>query len=147
MQTGNRNLNLMAQFANWAKKDATGIGFGANAAFTLPNGAIRSPDTSWMTLEKWDSLSQFQKERFAEICPDFVVELQSRTDRLPTLLNKMEEYMANGATLGWLIDPKGRRVYVFRKGEDVIALENPKVVSGDPLLPGFELQMDEIWTP
>jgi len=99
-----------------------------------------------MRREKWDSLSQFEKERFAHICPDFVVELRSRSDRLPTLINKMEEYMENGASLGWLIDPKKRRVYVFKPGEEMVVLENPTVVSGDPLLPGFQLQMEEIWT-
>ena len=98
-----------------------------------------------MSQEKWDSLSDFERERFSHICPDFVVELRSRTDSLPTLLNKMEEYMANGASLGWLIDPKKRRVYVYRAGEAVVVLEDPATVSGEPLLPGFELQMNEIW--
>jgi Uma2 family endonuclease len=143
--TGKRCFNLTYQVAAWVMKDGTGEGFGANTAFTLPNGAIRSPDASWMTREKWDSLTDFQKERFSAICPDFVVELRSRTDSLLTLLNKMEEYIANGATLGWLIDPHKRRVYVFKAGEEMVVLENPTVVSGDPLLPGFELQMEEIW--
>lgn len=142
----NRNLNLTYQVAVWVRKDSTGVAFGPSAGFTLPNGAIRSPDASWMTLEKWDSLSDFEKDRFSHICPDFVVELRSRSDSLPTLLNKMEEYIANGASLGWLIDPQKRRVYIFRASEDMVVLDNPTVVSGDPLLPGFELQMDEIWT-
>lgn len=143
--TGNRNFNLTVQFGIWAKKDGTGIGFGANAAFSLPNGAIRSPDTSWMTLAKWNSPSDFERARFSHICPDFVVELRSRSDSLRMLQNKMEEYMANGASLGWLIDPHKRRVYVYRPGEQVVVLEDPAVVSGEPLLPGFELQMEEIW--
>lgn len=142
----NRNLNLTYQFADWAKKHGSGIPFGPTAGFTLPNGAIRSPDASWLTQEKWDSLSDFERNRFSHICPDFVVELRSRSDSLPTLLNKMEEYIANGATLGWLIDPQKRRVYVYRAGEEMIVLENPTVVSGEPLLHGFELQMEEIWT-
>lgn len=142
---GKRCSNLNYQLAAWIKREGTGIGFGANAGFTLPNGAIRSSDASWMTGEKWDSLSDFQKERFSEICPDFVVELRSRTDSLGTLIEKMEEYIANGATLGWLIDPQKRRVYVFKANEEMVMLENPTVVSGDPLLPGFELQTEEIW--
>jgi Uma2 family endonuclease len=146
METDHRNLNLTTQFAIWAKKDATGIAFGPTAGYTLPDGAIRSPDCSWMTREKWNSLSDFEKARFSHICPDFVIELRSRTDRLPTLLNKMEEYIANGATLGWLIDPQKRRVYIYRAGEEVVILENPTVVSDEPFLPGFELQMEEIWT-
>ena len=144
--TGKRNFDLIVQFGNWAKKDRIGIGFGTDTGYTLPNGAIRGPDVSWMTREKWDSVSDFEKDRFAHICPDFVVELRSSSDRLPTLINKMAEYIANGASLGWLIDPKKRRVYVFRAGEEMVVLENPTVVSGDPLLPGFVLEMEEIWT-
>jgi len=145
METDRRNLDLTVQFGNWARKDTTGVGFGPTAGYTLPNGAIRSPDVSWLTREKWASLSQFERERFGHICPDFAIELRSPSDRLPTLMNKMEEYIENGASLGWLIDPKKRRVYVYRPGEEVVVLEDPKVVSGDPLLPGFELQMEEIW--
>ena len=145
METGNRNFNLTTQLGIWAKKDGTGIGFGANAGFTLPNGAIRSPDASWIRCEKVDSLSDREKQGFAHICPDFVVELRSRSDRLPTLLNKMEEYMENGASLGWLIDSQNPRVHVYRAREETIILKDPKVVSGDQLLPGFELQMEEIW--
>lgn len=143
--TGKRCLNLATQFGVWAKKNGTGAGFGPSVGFTLPNGAIRSPDVSWMKQEKWDSLSDYQKERFALVCPDFVVDLRSRNDRLPTLLNKMEEYIENGASLGWLIDPQRRRVYVYRAGKEVTILEDPTVVSGEPLLSGFELQMHEIW--
>ena len=143
--TGKRTLDLMAQFGNWVKKDGTGIGLGTDTGYTLPNGAIRGPDASWITREKWESLSAYERERFAHICPDFVIELRSRTDRLPTLLNKMEEYIANGATLGWLIDPQRRRVYIYKAGEEMVVLENPAVVSGEPLLHGFELQMEEIW--
>jgi Uma2 family endonuclease len=143
--TGKRNFDIILQFGIWAKKDSTGVGFGNTAGFTLPNGAIRSPDVSWMRREKHDSVSKDEMDRFAHICPDFVVELRSPSDRLPTLMNKMEEYIENGASLGWLIDPKKRRVYIFRPGEEVVVLEDPKVVSGDPLLPGFELEMEEIW--
>ena len=142
----NRNSNLTYQLVGWARRNGTGIPFGPTAGYTLPNGAIRSPSASWMTRDRWDNLSEFEKDRFAHICPDFVVELRSRSDRLPTLLNKMEEYIANGASLGWLIDPHRRRVYVYRPGEEVVILEDPAVVSGEPLLPGFELQMEEIWT-
>ena len=143
--TGKRCCNLVYQVAAWARKDGTGIGFGSSTGYTLPNGAIRSPDASWMKLQKWDSLTDQQKNSFASICPDFAVELRSQSDSLPTLLNKMEEYMENGASLGWLIDPQRRRVYVYRTGEEMVVLEDPAVVSGDPLLPGFELQMHEIW--
>lgn len=145
LRTGKRNSSLTSQLDIWAEKDATGVAFNASAGYTLPNGAIRSPDASWMSLGKWESLSEFEQDRFGHVCPDFAVELRSRTDSLPTLLNKMEEYIANGATLGWLIDPQRRRVYIFRAGEELVVLDNPTIVSGDPLLPGFELQMEKIW--
>jgi Uma2 family endonuclease len=98
-----------------------------------------------MRRDKWDSLSEQQKKRFAPICPDFVVELRSPTDRLPFLFDKMSEYLANGASLGWLIDPSTRRVYIYRPNEEVVVLENPETVSGEPLLPGFTLEMAELW--
>jgi Uma2 family endonuclease len=143
--TGMRNADLIYQLMAWTKKDATGVCFSNTAGFILPNNAIRSPDVSWITREKWDSLSQQQKERFNPFCPDFVIELRSRTDRLPGLLNKMSEYMANGVSLAWLIDPGTRRVYVYRPNEEVVVLENPESVSGEPLLPGFELRTTELW--
>ena len=145
METGKRNSNLTFQLESWARSDGTGHSFSCNAGFTLPNNAIRSPDASWMTRERYNNLTELDRRGFGHVCPDFVAELRSQSDSLPTLLNKMEEYMENGASLGWLIDPQRRRVYVYRTGEEMGVLEDPAVVSGDPLLPGFELQMHEIW--
>ena len=143
--TGMRNAHLISQLDVWTKNDSSGVCFGNTAGFILPNGAIREPDASWIRREKWDTLSQEQKDRFGRFCPDFVVELRSRTDRLPVLLDKMSEYMANGATLGWLIDPSTRRVYVYRPNEEVVVLESPESVSGEPLLPGFTLDLTDLW--
>ncbi len=143
--TGMRNSNLTYQLEAWARKDGTGVCFGNTAGFILPNNAIRSPDASWIRREKWDSLSQQQKERLSSFYPDFVMELRSRTDRLPVLLSKMSEYIANGVSLGWLIDPSTRRVYVYRPNEEVAVLENPESVFGEPLLPGFELRTTDLW--
>lgn len=143
--TGMRNSKLTRQLDIWSSQDATGVCFDSSTGFTLPNNAIRSPDASWMRREKWDSVSQPQKESFTRICPDFIIELRSPSDALPSLLSKMEEYMANGASLGWMIDPSTRRVYVYRPNEEVVVLENPGTVSGEPLLPGFTLQTTELW--
>jgi len=143
--TGKRNIDLTSQLRVWSKKDATGVGFGTDTGFTLPNGAIRGPDASWVRREKWDSLTEQQQDSFAPICPDFVVELRSKTDRLPVLFNKMTEYIANGASLGWLIDPSKRRVYVYRPDEEVLVLDNPDTVSGEPLLPGFTFKTADVW--
>ena len=143
--TGMRNAHLTSQLMRWTENDGSGVCFGNTAGFILPNNAIREPDASWIRREKWDSLSQEQKERFGPFCPDFVAELRSHTDRLSVLLRKMEEYMANGASLGWLIDPSTRRVYIYRPDEEVVVLENPESVSGEPLLRGFELRTTKLW--
>ena len=144
-ETGMRNIDLTSQLFNWAKQDGTGVCFSNTAGFTLPNGAIRSPDASWLKREKWERLTARERKGFAPICPDFVVELRSETDRISQLCSKMEEYIANGAALGWLLDPLTRQVYLYRPNEEVVILENPEVVSGSPLLPGFELNTVGLW--
>jgi Uma2 family endonuclease len=143
--TGNRNFNLALQIGKWAEQDGTGLGFDSSAGFTLPNGATRSPDASWIRLERWNALTEEEKASFAPICPDFVVELKSSSDTLSSLKAKMEEYITNGALLGFLIDRKPRQVHVYRPGREPEILENPDAVSGDPELPGFVLQMAKVW--
>jgi len=143
--TGMRNAHLTSQLAEWTQKDATGVCFGSSTIFALPNGAWRMPDVSWYKREKWDRLTNEEKEDFARVCPDFVVELRSPDEEVPVLLSKMSEYIANGASLGWLIDPSTKRVYVYRPNEEVVVLENPESVSGEPLLPGFTLEMAKLW--
>lgn len=143
--TGVRNADLTYQLTAWTKNDGSGVCFDSSTIFALPNSARRSPDASWVRRERWDSLSERQKEGFAPICPDFVVELRSPSDRAATLHDKMLEYIANGSSLGWLIDPFKRRIYVYRPDEELVILENPEIVHGDPLLPGFELKTDELW--
>jgi Uma2 family endonuclease len=140
------NTDLIYQLLAWTKKDRTGVGFGNTAGFILPNGAIRSPDAAWIKQEKWDSLTAPQRKRFVPFCPDFVVELRSPSDNLAPLYVKMIEYMENGASLGWLIDPFKRQVYVYRPNEETVVLDNPESVSADPLLPGFTLDLTEIWS-
>jgi Uma2 family endonuclease len=144
-ETGARNANLTSQLVVWTKKDATGICFDSSTTFALPNGARRSPDASWVKRERWDSLTKRQKEGFAPICPEFVVELRSPTDRLTHVRNKIVEYLENGASLGWLIDPFERRVYVYQPDHEVVILQNPETVSGEPVLPGFTLNVTELW--
>ena len=145
-ETGRLNFNLIGQLEAWFRQHRLGVCFGNNAGFALPNGAIRSPDASWVSREKWDRLTDQQKKRFAPWCPDFVVELSSPSDRLSEVRNKMVEYMETGASLGWLVDPNKRRVYVYRPNEEVIILDNPASISADPLLPGFTLNLTELWS-
>lgn len=144
-RTGLRNLEIDRQFGNWAKENNLGLAFDSSTLFILPNGARRSPDLSWIKRNRWNALTDEEQEGFAPICPDFVIELRSRSDNLPPLEDKMIEYITNGALMAWLIDPLKRRVYVYRPGRKVDILEDPDTVSGDPELPGFELNVRELW--
>jgi len=144
-RTNWRNTFISTELTNWARKDGTGRAFGADCLFAFPNGALRAPDASWIPAERWDALTAEQLETAAPFCPDFVLELMSRTDKLKKVKVKMDEYMANGARLGWLIDPYKQNVYIYRPGEPVEQLENPTSISGDPVLKGFVLNLAEIW--
>ncbi|MGF1988917.1 MAG: Uma2 family endonuclease [Nostoc sp. ZfuVER08] len=145
-ETGNREINISGQLWVWSEQDGTGITFSSSTGFKLSTGAERSPDASWIKLERWNSLSPEQQQKFAPICPDFVVELKSPSDNLQTLKEKMEEYMNEpGIQLGWLIDRKQRKVYIYRPGLSEECLDNPASVSGDSILPGFILNMSKVW--
>ncbi|MCC5659350.1 Uma2 family endonuclease [Nostoc sp. XA010] len=144
--TGNRGGNIFGQLWVWSEQDSTGITFDSSTGFKLSTGANRSPDASWIKLERWNSLSPKQQEKFVPICPDFVVELKSPSDNLQTLKEKMEEYMNEpGIQLGWLIDRKQRKVYIYRPGFPEECLDNPDSVSGESVLPGFILNMSKVW--
>ncbi|MGH7964648.1 MAG: Uma2 family endonuclease [Candidatus Binatia bacterium] len=145
LETGPRNSRLTRRVDEWTEADGTGIAFDSSTMFTLPNGAKRSPDVSWVRRERWDTLPEEQRRGFGLLCPDFVVELRSPSDRLADLQEKMQEYLDNGALLGWLIDPLEQRVYVYRPGQPVETLDNPPTLSGDPVLPGFVLHVRELW--
>ena len=144
-ETGAINFNLTIEFGIWAKKDESGKGFDSSTGFILPNGAVRSPDLSWIKLERWNALTTKQRAKFAHICPDFVIELRSASDSLQKLKEKMREYIENGVALGWLIDPTEHKIYVYRAEKEVETLENPAEISGEPLLQGFVLNLREIW--
>jgi Uma2 family endonuclease len=144
-KTGAINFKIARQFGNWVEADRTGIGFDSSTLFVLPNGARRSPDVSWIKRERWDALTEEEQEGFAPLCPDFIIELRSRSDNLPPLEDKMLEYVANGAQMAWLIDPLRKRVYIYRPNRKAEILEDPETVSGDPELPGFKLDVCELW--
>lgn len=143
--TGRRNSRLSRYLDIWTEEDGTGFACDSSTLFTLPNGAKRSPDASWTKRERWEALSPEQQEGFARICPDFVIELRSPSDRLPDLQEKMQEYLDNGAHLGWLIDPFDQRVYIYRPNQPVEEVVNPDTLRGDPVLPGFVLPVRELW--
>ncbi|MBW4449104.1 MAG: Uma2 family endonuclease [Spirirestis rafaelensis WJT71-NPBG6] len=143
--TGNRNLDIEGQLWLWNRQTKLGKAFNSSTGFHLANGADRSPDASWIKLQRWEALTPQQREGFAPICPDFVVELRSPSDSMDTLRAKMQEYKENGATLGWLIDRKNRKVEIYRQNQDVEILDNPATLSGENLLPGFVLDLTEVW--
>jgi Uma2 family endonuclease len=143
--TGERNGKITARVVTWAERDGTGIAFDSSAGFTLPNGAVRSPDASWIARSRWEQVPTERRDKFAPICPDFVLELRSPSDTLRDLQAKMVEYLANAARLGWLLDPPTRHVYIYRPGATVERLEDPETVSGDPVLPGFVLNVRKVW--
>jgi len=141
----NRNFNLTGELAAWVKSDGTGVGFDSSAGFILPNGAERSPDAAWVRLDRWNAIPKKLRKKFPPICPDFVVELRSESDSLAELKTKLEEYIANGVQLGWLIDPREKKVHIYRLGAEIEILDNPQTVSGDPLLKGFKLDLTSIF--
>ena len=148
-EAGRKNSRLTQQVRNWADKDSKGEVFDSSTVFVLPHGSRRSPDVSWISLERWNSLTQKQKEGFPPIAPDFVIELVSPSDlknqRYQDLQAKMQEYLDNGIKLGWLIEPKTKTVEIYRQGKTVEILNNPQNLSGENILTGFVLDLSNIF--
>lgn len=144
-ETSGRNAEITMQLRLWAKRDGTGTTFDSSGGFLLPNKAVRSPDAAWIKRSRLAMLTAEQKKKFIPLCPDFVLELRSPTDSLSVLQNKMQEYLDNGARLAWLIDPEHRRVYIYHPQAPMEQLEGPEMVSGDPVLAGFVLDLREVW--
>jgi Uma2 family endonuclease len=145
--SSHRSLEVAIALGAWAKRDGTGVAFDSSGGFVLPNGAMRAPDASWVARSRLEEVPPEARERFLPLCPDFVVEIRSPSDGLADLKAKMEEYRGNGARLGWLIDPEGRRVHVYRPEREVETLEDPPRLAADPELPGFLLGLAPIWAP
>lgn len=143
-ETGDRNDEMSFQLRAWNKQTRLGKTFNADTGFRLPNGAMRSPDASWLPSKLWESLTPEQRRSFPPVCPEFVVELRSPSDSLSVVQAKMQEYLDNGARLGWLIDPQSRRVEIYRPGQAIEIVEAPVSLSGEDVLPGFVLDLEEI---
>jgi Uma2 family endonuclease len=144
--TGKRNFDIAGQLWLWNRETKLGVAFDSSSGFHLPNGSDRSPDAAWIRQDRWDALSIEQQETFAPICPDFVLELRSKNDSIEKLRAKMREYIENGARLGWLIDRKNQQVEIYRPNQDVEVLNHPVSLSGEDVLPGFVLDLTEIWS-
>jgi len=146
-ETSWRNSELIIALGIWARQDGTGVVFDSSGGFVLPNGATRAPDAAWVKRSRLASLTPKEKKRFLPLCPDFAIELRSPTDRLKDVQDKMQEYIDNGLKLGWLIDPEEKQVYVYKPHNQVECLKNPSEISGDPILSGFLLDLEQIWQP
>ncbi|NJK59979.1 MAG: Uma2 family endonuclease [Oscillatoriales cyanobacterium SM2_1_8] len=146
-ETGHRNLELGADLVLWNRQTNLGKAFDSSTGFVLPNGATRSPDLAWIALERWQALSPETRRGFVPLCPDLAVELLSPSDSWTQTQGKMQEYMANGCRLGWLIDPQSRRVAVYRPQQKPEVLTQPPTLSGEEVLPGFELNLESLWGP
>ncbi|MEH2423053.1 MAG: Uma2 family endonuclease [Nostoc sp.] len=144
-ETGKSNSTINAQIWFWNYENQLGEVFDSSTGFTLPNGADRSPDVSWVEKSRWDALTKEQKEKFIPLCPDFVIEILSPNDSLKKIQNKMQEYIENGCRLGWLLNAKKQEVEIYRPGQNVEVLKFPQTISGENILPGFVLKIQLIW--
>ena len=144
--SGFQNAKVVSQLDAWATKDGSGVAFDSSTGFRLPNGAMWSPDAAWVQLSRLQGLSHREKQQFIPFCPDFVTEVASPLDDVAALREKMEEYRAAGVRLGWLILPESTQVEIYTPAE-VRTLTSPDAVSGDPVLPGFRLELALIWSP
>ncbi len=143
-ENGYRNSEITTQLCLWARTFG-GRAFDSSTLFRLPNGAKRSPDASWISLARWQSLAVADRIGFPPLSPDFVIELRSESDRLTDLQEKMQEYMENGVRLGWLIDPRLKQVHIYRPGQAPEVRSSLESISGDDCLPGFVLDLRTIW--
>ena len=140
--TGRTNGKLFFELELWNRIMNRGVCFDSSTGFTLPDGSVRSPDASWLSADKWDQLSTKEKNEFSRICPDFLIELKSKTDNLQTLTKKMAKWIKNGCRLAWLINPENKTVQIFREnGTEEMIQDFDKILSGENVLPEFELNL------
>lgn len=144
--SSNKNFDLNGEFSLWVRANRDkGYGFDSSGGFVLPDRSMRSPDAAWIKKERWESLNVEQQKKFAPICPDFVIELRSESDSLSQLKNKMEKWISNGCALAWLIDPIEKKSYIYKPSEPVREIIGfDKNLSGENLLPGFELELKRL---
>ena len=140
---GRREAYFILKVGIWNEQTQLGVVFSSQTIFSLPNGGDRAPDVAWVEKQRWENLTQEAREGFPPLCPDFVIELRSRTDPLKPLRDKMQEYLASGLRLGWLINPKDRQVEIYRSQTEVQVVSIPRILSGEDVLPGFELSLDQ----
>jgi Uma2 family endonuclease len=146
-KTGARNADITTDLCLWARNDRRGRVFDSSTGFVLPDGARRSPDASWAAQDRILAQDAYYQENYFHLCPDFVIELKSQSNRLPALRDKMREYIENGAQLGWLIDPERRAVEIFRPGLEPEVREDIMSIEGEGPVAGFVLELSRVWNP
>jgi len=144
-ETGNRNFEVYIDLGIWNRQTRLGKAFDSSTGFRLPDGGTRSPDASWVRIERWNALTEEQRKKFLPLCPDFAVELVSETDDVEETRSKMQEYINNGLRLGWLINPRTRQVEIYRPNQVVEVLQSPATLSSEDVLPGFVLDLQPIF--
>ncbi|WPP49369.1 Uma2 family endonuclease [Catalinimonas niigatensis] len=143
--TGRVNKNILFELESWNRDMGMGETFDSSTGFMLPNGAVRSPDASWIVRSRWEVLSEDEKKKFPPLCPDFVVELMSESDALMPAQQKMEEWMNNGCRLAWLIQPSEEKVFIYKKGQALKEIKSySQSLSGEDVLPGFTFDLSWI---
>lgn len=140
-KSGYREAGLISTLWNWNDRTQFGLVFSSSTIFRLPNGGDRSPDVAWVKLERWQTLTEEEQEGFPPLCPDFVIELRSRTDALKPLQEKMQEYLNSGLLLGWLINPQQQQVEIYRHLQSVEIVNLPTTLSGEDILPGLTINL------
>jgi Uma2 family endonuclease len=144
-ESGHRNHELNRQLGNWALNDGRGLACDSNTEYLLPGGAAYAPDASWVLRSRLDKLSRDEKRKFPRLCPDFVVELMSPSDRLSRAKAKMREWIENGAQLGWLLDPDHHTAYIYRPDREPEQLVNAERIVGEGPVAGFVLELRRVW--
>ncbi|MEM1252682.1 MAG: Uma2 family endonuclease [Cyanobacteria bacterium P01_H01_bin.21] len=140
-ESGEKEADYIADLVIWNRQTQLGKVLSSSTIFKLPNGGDRSPDAAWVKLERWNGLTPEQRRKFPPLCPDFVLELRSESDRLKPLQDKMQEYLDSGLRLGWLINPQDKQIEIYRPDQSVEVISFPAKVSGEGVLPGFVLDV------
>lgn len=143
---GSLELDVAAELRAWALQDGGGKVVGPNSGCRLPDGSVRAADAAWVSWTRWRALSRDELEGFAPVCPEFIIEVRSKSDRLTIVRAKMEQWIANGAQLAWLIDPADKTVTIYRPGEEPESRLDPTSVRGSGLVAGFELILSRVWS-
>ena len=146
-ESSSQNASIVSQLYAWRQRTGIGRVFDSSAGFILPNGANRSPDAAWLSDDQLATIAPEQMRKFPPACPHFLIESLSPSDSLKQTQAKMEEYIANGTKLGWMIVPDKKQVHVYRPGQPVQIFDNPQTLAGDPELPGFVLDLEPVWRP